>query len=142
MRQKKAISIHILFLCLLTASNSSGSMVICTSSDGHIMFESAFHQHCNEPAFHEHSLTSETESDESPDIERSHCEPCVDIPVNISLADNKHLSKESKPHSLVFTSSLESITIPNNTFQSTAALNFSPAAATHSDHLSTVILLV
>ena len=74
-----------LFVCLFVAANSVQGTVLCLGADGHIEFESAFHERCTD---HDHSLpadhTGRSETDHESD-RHCHSGPCVDVPIDVGL---------------------------------------------------------
>lgn len=76
-----------LFVCLFTAASSVHGTVLCFGADGHIEFESVFHEQC---ADHDHSWSLYHWHDFS-DAEHEgnrHCHygRCVDVSVDVALA--------------------------------------------------------
>lgn len=75
-----------LIICLLVASSSVQGTVLCFGADGHIEFESAFHDQCSD---HAHSCPHDRDSPGAECGEEGkhcHCGPCVDVPVDIGIA--------------------------------------------------------
>lgn len=76
-----------LVVCLFIAVNSVQGMVLCFGADGHIEFESAFHEQCTD---HDHSSPADHShrSSEADHEEDRHCHDgqCVDVPVDVGLA--------------------------------------------------------
>jgi hypothetical protein len=74
-----------LLICLLVAANSVQGTVLCFGADGHVEYESAFHEQCtcnsNSPFAHDNH------SSEAEHGRKKHCHQgqCVDIPVDFGL---------------------------------------------------------
>ena len=75
----------VVLICLLIVGNLAQGVVLCFGSDGHVEFESAFHERCDS---HSHSQPTDQRqlSYQSDHLENSHCEPCIDVPITIGLA--------------------------------------------------------
>ncbi len=75
----------VVLICLLIVGNLAQGVVLCFGSDGHVEFESAFHERCDGHA-HSQSTDQKQLSYQSDHGENSHCEPCIDVPITIGLA--------------------------------------------------------
>lgn len=76
-----------LLVCLFVAANSVQGTVLCFGADGHIEFESAFHEQCTG---HDHYLPADhtghsSETDHKSDGNCHHVQ-CVDVPMDVGLA--------------------------------------------------------
>jgi len=75
-----------LLVCLLMAAGSVQGTVLCFGADGHVEFESAFHEQCfapnHNPPADEGSRPCESKDQQD---DRCHCTPCVDVPVDFGL---------------------------------------------------------
>jgi hypothetical protein len=75
-----------LLVCLFVAANSVQGTVLCFGADGHVKFESAFHEQCTD---HDHPLPADhTGHSETGHESDRHCHrgPCVDVPIDVGLA--------------------------------------------------------
>lgn len=75
-----------LLLCVFIAVNAVQGTVLCFGSDGHVEFESAFHERC---AHHDDSLPADHDGHCETDHERDkHCHQgrCVDVPIDVGPA--------------------------------------------------------
>jgi len=130
----------VVLICLLIAGNSAHGAVLCFGADGHIEVESVFHQRCDD-AVHSQP-TEEQQLSYRPDhVKDKHCEPCVDVPISIGLAEISHVSKQLNSALTATTINvivlaekfnLSAYNLASNTFD--AASYFTP--------LRTVILLI
>ncbi len=85
-------------VCLSLIGNSAYGTVLCFGSDGHIEFESAFHEQCKD---HVHSQSTD-HGRHSSDAEHEHdrhCHSgqCVDVPVSFGLAKISQTAEQSNP---------------------------------------------
>jgi len=130
----------VVLICLLIVGNLAQGVVLCFGSDGHVEFESAFHERCDG---HSHSQPTDQKqlSYQSDPIKDKNCEPCVDLPVYISLAKISRVSKQlnstfSAPATnavvLANKSNLSAYNSASNTFDATSYFT----------SLRTVILIV
>jgi hypothetical protein len=85
-----------LMVCIFVAVSSGQGTVLCYGADGHVEFESAFHEQCTD---HDHSQpgdhgrhSSEAEHDED---ENRHHGRCVDISVDIGLIRISQTAEQS-----------------------------------------------
>jgi len=83
----------VVLICLLMFGNLAHGAVLCFGSDGHIEIESAFHERCDDSA-HSQPTDQNQLSYQVDHVEDRHCEPCVDIPISISLAKITRVSKQ------------------------------------------------
>ena len=132
----------IVFICLLIASNSAHGTVLCFGADGHTEIESAFHERCNDPV-HSHA-PEENQLSYNANHEKTkhkHCEPCVDIPIYISLAKISHTPKQLNPTFPVpATNTIIGADKPDSSAYNSASSTF--VATSYFTPLRTVILLV
>ena len=130
----------IVLICLLIVGNSAHGAVLCFGSDGHTEIESAFHERCGAPA---HSQPTEKKqlSYQVDHVEDKHCEPCVDIPISISLAK---ISRMPKQLNSTFPAPVANVIVPTNKFNLSAYNSASNTfeAASYFTQLRTVILLI
>ena len=85
LKETKSRQYVALLISLFIAVNSVQGTVLCFGADGHIEFESAFHEQCTD---HVHSrLVHSNHSSENEHDEDIHCHKgqCVDIPVDFDL---------------------------------------------------------
>ena len=83
-----------LLLCVFVAVNSVQGTVLCFGSDGHVEFESAFHERC---AHHDDSLPADHDGHRETDHETDkHCHQgrCVDVPIDVGLAKISQTSEK------------------------------------------------
>jgi hypothetical protein len=85
-----------LFVCLFVAANSVQGTVLCFGADGHVEFESAFHEQCTG---HDHSWlpyqshdSSEAEHEGDRDC---HNGLCVDVLVDVGLTRISKTTEQS-----------------------------------------------
>ncbi len=78
-------------VCLFLLGNSMHGTVLCFGADGHIEFESAFHEQCSSCAGSESSEQSHFS------CEAEHCGPCVDVPISIGLAKISQATEQLNP---------------------------------------------
>ena len=83
----------VVLICLLMFGNSAHGVMLCFGSDGQIKIESAFHERCDDPACSQHRDQKQLSYQSDP-IKDKNCEPCVDLPVSISLAKISRVSKQ------------------------------------------------
>ena len=128
----------VVLICLLMFGNLACGVVLCFGSDNHIEIESAFHERCDDSA---HSQPTEKKqlSYQVGHVEDRHCEPCVDIPIFISLAKISRVSKQ-----LNSTFPVTNVIVPVNKFDLSAYNLASNTfdAASYFTPLRTVILLI
>lgn len=126
-------------LCISIAANLTHWKVLCFGADGHIEFESTFHEHCDAPVSSSASDKSVFSSQAGHEI-CNHCEPCVDVPISIGLVKVPRTPRQLNQKFLVPATNIIVVTYKNvcsayyftsNTF--TDISYFSP--------LSTIILL-
>jgi len=81
-------------LCLFLIGNVARGTVLCFGADGHIEFESIFHEHCGD---HVHTKDSEPNRPflEAGHEQGTHCEPCVDVPVAVDLVKMSCAAKQN-----------------------------------------------
>jgi len=75
----------IVLLCISIAANLTQWKVLCFGADGHIEFESAFHERCDNPAQSSASDKSVFSSQAGHKM-CNHCGPCIDVPISIGIA--------------------------------------------------------
>ena len=128
----------VVLICLLMFGYLAHGAVLCFGSDGRIEIESAFHKRCDDSA---HSQPTEKKqlSYQVGHVEDRHCEPCVDIPISISLAKISRVSKQ-----LHSTFPATNVIVLANKFNLSAYNLASSAvdAASYFTSLRTVILLI
>ncbi len=132
----------VVLVCLLIVGNSAHGAVLCFGSDGHTEIESAFHERCNDPvhsyAPDQNQLSYKADHEKA---KHKHCEPCVYIPISISLAKISHIPKQLIPTFPVPVTN----TIIGTDKPDSSAYNFAPntfVATSYFTPLRTVILLV
>ncbi|MFC1675516.1 hypothetical protein ACFL3G_00460 [Planctomycetota bacterium] len=83
----------VVLICLLMFGNLTHGAVLCFGSDGRSEIKSAFHERCDD---HAHSQPTDQNqlSYQSDHVKDKHCEPCVDVPISISLAKISRVSKQ------------------------------------------------
>ena len=130
----------IVLICLLIVGNSAHGVVLCFGVDGHIEIESAFHERCDDPA-HSQPTDQKQLSYRSGHVKDKHCEPCVDIPISISLAKITRVPKQSNS---TFPAPATNVIVLANKFNLSAYNSASTAfdAASYFTPLRTVILLI
>ena len=128
----------VVLICLLIVGNSAYAAVLCFGEDGHIEIESAFHKRCDDPV-HSQPTDQKQLSYQVDHVEDRHCEPCVDIPIFISLAK---ISRASKQLNSAFPAT--NVIVLANKFNLSAYNSASSAfdAAPYFTPLRTVILLI
>ncbi len=130
----------IVLICLLMFGNLAHGAVLCFGSDGQIKIESAFHERCDDPA-HSQSTDQIQLFYQSDHVNDKHCEPCVDIPISISLAK---ISRVPKQLNSTFPAPATNVIVLANKFDLSAYNSASSAfdAAPYFTSLCTVILLI
>ncbi len=83
----------VVLICFLIVGNSAHGVMLCFGSDGQIRIESAFHERCDDPACSQHRDQKQLSYQSDP-IKDKNCEPCVDLPVSVSLAKISRVSKQ------------------------------------------------
>jgi hypothetical protein len=83
----------VVLICLLMIGNLVQGTVLCFGTDGHVELESAFHKRCD------HSVQSYASdqnqlSYEAVHEKNKHCEPCVDVPISIGLAETFRMPEQ------------------------------------------------
>ena len=124
--------------CLLIVGDWADGAVLCFGSDGRVDLESAFHGRCDGSA-HSQPREKRQISYQVDHVEDRHCEPCVDIPIFISLAK---ISRASKQLNSAFPAT--NVIVLANKFNLSAYNSASSAfdAAPYFTPLRTVILLI
>ena len=130
----------VVFICLLIVGNSAHGVVLCFGVDGHIEIESAFHERCDDPA-HSQPTDQRQLSYPSDHVKDKHCEPCVDVPISIGLAE---ITRVSKQLNSTFPAPATNVIVLANKFNPSAysAASNTFAATSYFIPLRTVILLV
>ncbi len=130
----------IVLICLLMFGSLAYQAVLCFGSDGQIEIESAFHERCD-GLVHSQPTEKKQLSYQVDHVEDKHCEPCVDIPISISLAK---ISRVSKQLNSTFPHPAAKVIVLANKFNLSAYNSASSAfdAASYFTPLRTVILLI
>ncbi len=130
----------VVLICLLMFGNLAHGAVLCFGSDGQIEIESAFHERCDDSA-HSQPTDQNQLSYQSDHAKDGHCEPCVDIPISISLAK---IARVSKQLNSTFGAPATNVIVLANKFNLSAYNSASSAfdAASYFTPLCTVILLI
>jgi len=120
--------------------NLAYGAVLCFDSDGQVDIKSAFHERCDDHA-HSQSADQKQLSYQSDDVKDKHCEPCVDVPISISLAK---LSRVPKQLNSTFPAPATNVIVLADKFNLSAYNSASNtfAAASYFTSLRTVILLI
>jgi len=89
-------------ICLFVWAGASQGVVVCVGSDGHVALEHAFHERCH----HHVQAEEETEVGQfiqgiSSHAESRHCQPCIDIPVSLGLAQDCSKLTKLQPRSQI-----------------------------------------
>ncbi|MBC8469197.1 MAG: hypothetical protein H8D56_06970 [Planctomycetes bacterium] len=130
----------IVLLCISIAANLTHWKVLCFGADGHIEFESAFHERCDNPTQSSASDKSVFSSQAGHEI-CNHCGPCIDVPISSGLAKVSRTPQQLNQKFPVPATSILAVTykdvcsayyFTSNTFNDTS----------YFDPLRTVILLV
>jgi hypothetical protein len=125
---------------MLKLTGKQNWKVLCFGADGHVEFESAFHERCDDPDHSSAPVQDVFSSKASHEI-CNHCGPCIDMPITndmiqISNTPQKIITKLSVPttYMLIDTDKLNSsvYNLASNSFTETSY--FSP--------LRTVVLQV
>ena len=129
----------VVLICLLFGNLAHGA-VLCFGSDGQIEIESAFHERCDDPA-HPQPADQKQLSYQSDHAKDRHCEPCVDVPISISLAKITRVAKQSNS---AFPAPAANVNVPAEEFNFGAYNSASSAfdAASYFTPLRAVILLI
>jgi len=130
----------VVLICLLVVGNLAPGIVLCFGADGHIEVESAFHERCDDTA-HSQPTDQKQLSYQVDHIEDRHCEPCVDIPISISLAK---ITRVSKQLNSTFPAPVTNMIVLANKFNLSAYNSASNTfdATSYFTPLRTVILLI
>ncbi len=130
----------VVLICLLMFGNLAHGAVLCFGSDGQIEIESAFHERCDDPA-HSQPTDQKQLSYQSDHVKDKHCEPCVDIPISISLAK---ISRVPKQLNSTFPAPVTNVIVLANKFNLSAYNSASSSfdATSYFTPLCTVILLI
>ncbi len=130
----------VVLICLIMFGNLAHGVVLCFGSDGHIEFESAFHERCDDSA-HSQPTDQNQLSYQVDHVEDRHCEPCVDIPIYIGLAK---IARVSKQLNSTFPAPVTNVIVLANKFNLSAYNSASNSfdAAPYFTPLCTVILLI
>ena len=75
----------IAFLCISIAANLTHWKVLCFGADGHVEFESAFHERCDDTD-HSSAPVQDVFSSQAGHEMCNHCGPCIDVPISITMA--------------------------------------------------------
>lgn len=115
---------------------------MCIGYDGHVSFESAFHERCHYPSHDQQKDVPRLARKVASHLESPQCQPCIDIPVSMSLTDKQLLTSHVKPNLQIITSLFRPWVIPDNTFISIAIPQRFYSVTPHLASLQTVVLLV
>jgi len=140
--QKSIRRQHIaLILCLFVAVSSVHGTVLCFGADGHVEYESAFHQQCidQDHAWLSHgSHSSEADHDED---KHSHHGSCVDIPFDLGLVQFFKLTEQLDRPVATFDPDAAIAVWPSDfTEHNPASANF--LTGSYFSPLSTIVILV
>ncbi len=85
-------------VCLSLIGNSVYGTVLCFGADGHIDFESAFHDECKDHV-NSRSTDHHHDSSEAGHEHDKHCHngQCVDVPISFDLAKISRMTEQSNP---------------------------------------------
>jgi hypothetical protein len=135
--------IPVLFLiCLITASNTSGGLVLCIADNGHVAFEAAIHRHCNDLSHTEHKGVNISTREAEIFDETHHCKPCIDIPITMNSAKDSLLPNQAKQNKLSIRCLAAKAPTTDSTFVSIRTANNSHTLTCQFIFLNTIILLV
>jgi hypothetical protein len=101
-KRRKLIVLPALALYLFVATWLQSGAIMCIGSDGHISLETAPLYSCNTTYESITELTVSQGSSLYDFDDGSHCGPCVDVPVKISLSRNRIASRIMTPQVDVF----------------------------------------
>ena len=130
----------VVLICLLIVGNSAHGVVLCFGVDGHIEIESAFHERCDDPA-HSQPTDQKQLSYQSDHVKDRHCEPCVDVPISVSLAKISSVPKQLNSTFPAPVTNVIALTSKFNLSAYNSASSVSDAAS-YFTPLCTVILLI
>ena len=85
-------------VCLSLIGNSAYGTVLCFGADGHIEFESVFHEQCKDHV-HSPSTDHDHHSSEPGHEHDKHCHSgqCVDVPISFGLAKISQTAEQLNP---------------------------------------------
>lgn len=130
----------IVFICLLIVINIEYRTVICLGADGHIDFEPAFNECCDETDHPSASVQIELSAKEGHEICK-HCGSCVDFPIYKDMVQISNTPQKLNPVFLIpATNVLIDFVKLNSSVYNLASNSFTDTS--YFDPLRTVILLV
>lgn len=130
-----------LLVCLFVAANSVQGTVLCFGADGHVEYESAFHQHCTD---HDHTWLShgshspEAEHDED---KHSHHGSCVDIPFDLGLVKISRSTEQLDRSAATFDAGAVIAVLPSDFFERSPVSGDFLTAGSYFSPLSTIVIL-
>lgn len=86
----------LLLLVSVAALTMPHATVMCIGEDGHRAIERAGHDHCEDGSHPLHYRPTGSEAAEHSHVGRSHCRPCVDIPIPAESSDHRIASQRSR----------------------------------------------
>ena len=85
-------------VCLSLIGNCVYGTVLCFGADGHIEFESAFHDECREHVHSQSANHGHRPSEGKHEHDKHyHNGQCVDVPISFDLAKISRMTKQSNP---------------------------------------------
>ena len=130
-----------LIVCLLVAGNSVQGTVLCFGADGHIEFESVFHEQCKDhgpsrsPDHSHHPSEGGHEHDD-----HCHSGQCTDVPISFGLAANSKTTGRLNSIFAAVTAGTINVVEQSDRTEELAISN-APAVGSYFSPLRTVILL-
>ena len=129
----------IMLLCISIAANLTHWKVLCFGADGHIEFESAFHERCDDPD-HSSAPVQDVFSSQAGHEMFNHCGPCIDVPISIDMAKGSHTPQQLNQQFLLPTSIFTDTNKLNSSVYNVSSNSFTDTS--YYAHLRTVILVV
>ncbi len=83
-------------ICLSLIGNCVCGTVLCFGADGHVEFESAFHEQCKDHV-HSQSTNHSHHSSEHEHDKHCHSGQCVDVPISFCLVKISQTPEQSSP---------------------------------------------
>lgn len=144
--KSKNIIIKTILTVVLTyvfiAGNTSGELVLCINTDGHITLEPVNHDHCEEHTHIEQNVLFPLEHEHDRHVDHSHCKPCIDIPIFIGPNDNRLQIKRIKTNLKTFICPITTEVIAHDSFIPTPTLQQAYSFGDENRFLRSVILIV
>ena len=132
----------LLLICLITASNTSGRLVLCIGDNGHVAMETAYHRHCHDSSHTEHNVVNQPTQEVELFNESHHCKACIDIPISMNYVKDSLLPNQAKQNKLSISGHLLQASTIDSMFISIKTTNNLHTLPCPFILLNTIILLV